>query len=50
MKVRLKAKGSGDPDRFKTASVFVFAPAGEMLLEKDFPVNVIRRTVSDSAG
>jgi len=38
--VRLKAKGITVPNRFKRATVFVFATTGGLLLEKDFPVKL----------
>ncbi len=37
--VRLEAKGQPAPSRFDAATVFVFSETGELLLEKDFPVN-----------
>jgi len=37
--VRIEAKGQPAPDRFNTATVFIFSETGELMLEKDFPVN-----------
>lgn len=37
--VRIEAKGQPAPNRFDTATVFIFSETGELLLEKDFLVN-----------
>jgi len=44
--IKFKAQNEADPKRFKTATVFVFARTGELLLEKSFPVE-IKETVSN---
>ena len=44
MKFRLQ--NETNPKRFKTATIFVFATTGELLLEKSFPIE-IKETVSD---
>ena len=36
--MKFKLSKSHSPERFQTASVFVFAKTGELLLEQDFPV------------
>lgn len=37
--VTFKAKDPGDPDRFRSATVFVFALSGELLLKRHFPLS-----------
>lgn len=44
--IKFKTKNEADPKRFKTATLFVFATTGELLLEKSFPVE-IKETVSN---
>lgn len=44
--IKFKKRNEADPKRFKTATVFVFATTGELLLEKSFPVE-IKETVSN---
>ncbi len=43
--IKFKTKNEADPKRFKTATLFVFATTGELLLEKSFPVET-KETVS----
>ncbi|HUV51408.1 MAG TPA: hypothetical protein VMW78_10380 [Anaerolineae bacterium] len=38
--IKFKAQNESDPKRFKTATVFVFATTGELLIEKSFPVEI----------
>lgn len=38
--MRFEAKGQRYPKRFKTATVFIFSEEGELVLEKDFPVEI----------
>ena len=40
--MKFKLSNSHSPERFQTASVFVFAKTGELLLEQDFPVRTSR--------
>ena len=35
-----KVKGQTSPDKFKTASVYVFSQKGDLLLKKDFPIKI----------
>ncbi|MBI9086742.1 MAG: hypothetical protein JEZ11_24310 [Desulfobacterales bacterium] len=37
--VTFKAKDPGDPNRFRSATVFVFALSGELLLKRHFPIS-----------
>ena len=43
--IKFKTHNEADPKRFKTATVFVFATTGNLMLEKSFPVE-IKETVS----
>lgn len=43
--VEFKATGLTDPNQFKKATVIIYSPAGELMLEKNFPLK-IEKTVS----
>jgi len=38
--LKFKVKGETSPDRFKIATVFVFSQKGDLLLKKDFPIEI----------
>lgn len=38
--LKFEAENISDPERFKTATVFIFTETGELMLEKDFPVMI----------
>ena len=38
--LKFKVKGETSPDRFKIATVFIFSPKGDLLLKKDFPIEI----------
>ena len=40
--MRFTASRPHSPERFQTASVYVFTQTGELLLEQDFPANLLR--------
>jgi hypothetical protein len=40
--MRFTASKAHSPEKFQTASVYVFTQTGELLLEQDFPVNLLR--------
>jgi len=40
--MRFTASKPNSPEKFQTASVYVFAQSGELLLEQDFPVKLLR--------
>lgn len=44
--MRFKVNDQPGPDRFNTATVFVFSLTGDLLLEKDFVVGIKAQTVS----
>jgi hypothetical protein len=40
--MRFTASKPHSPEKFQTASVYIFTQTGELLLEQDFPVNLLR--------
>jgi hypothetical protein len=38
--LKFKVIGETSPDRFKIATIFVFSPKGDLLLKKDFPIEI----------
>lgn len=38
--LKFKVIGETSPDRFKIATIFIFSPKGDLLLKKDFPIEI----------